>query len=206
MQFSLRLIALLLVVPAANSFLSAGVPDISSPAPEATQNRVNSGASVEVSQITIPGPLRSFERMAGISQKIPPEQLMPLLARNVYVQGYIGWKDSGTPTEFLILLGRYVNQAKELAALAGESGVVRISGCDQAGPLLRIIGYRLRGECGQSSAVLVTDEAERAFLTVDSGFPCLPSKRRYASGSHSHMRMPAPQCQCFLPRMTGRRR
>jgi hypothetical protein len=109
--------------------------------------------------------------MAGISQKISPEQLMPLLARNVYVQGYIGWKDSGSPTEFLILLGRYVNQAKELAALAGESGVVRISGCDQAGQLLRILGYRIRGECGQDNATLVTDEPERAFLTVDSGFP-----------------------------------
>ncbi|MBO0912581.1 MAG: hypothetical protein J2P13_12385, partial [Acidobacteria bacterium] len=122
-------------------------------------------------EIRIPGPLRSFERMAGISQQITPDQLMPLLARNVYVQGYIGWKDSGSPTEFLILLGRYVNQAKELAALAGESGVVRISGCDQAGPLLKILGYRLRGQCGEKNTALVTDDAERAFLTVDSGFP-----------------------------------
>src|SRR5581483_11241526 len=122
-------------------------------------------------EVTIPGPLRSFERMAGISQKISPDELMPLLARNIYVQGYVGWKDTGTPTEFLTLLGRYVNQAKELAALAGESGEVRISGCDQAGPLLKILGYRLRGECGQNNAVLVTEESERAFLTVDSGFP-----------------------------------
>jgi len=122
-------------------------------------------------EIRIPGPLRSFERMAGISQKIPPDQLMPLLARNVYVQGYIGWKDSGSPTEFLILLGRYANQAKELAQLAGQSGVIRISGCDQAGPLLKILGYRFRGPCGDKSAALVTDDAERAFLTVDSGFP-----------------------------------
>ncbi|HKW18146.1 MAG TPA: hypothetical protein VJO35_11630 [Terriglobales bacterium] len=122
-------------------------------------------------EMTIPGPLRSFERMAGISQKVSPDQVVPLLARNIYVQGYIGWRDNGSPTEFLILLGRYVNQAKELAALAGESGMVRISGCDQAGPLLKILGYRLRGECGQPNAALVTDESERAFLTVDSGFP-----------------------------------
>jgi len=109
--------------------------------------------------------------MAGISQKVSPDQVMPLLARNVYVQGYIGWKDSGSPTEFLILLGRYVNQAKELAQLAGDSGVVRLSGCEQAGSLLKILGYRLRGQCGEKNATLVTDDAERAFLTVDSGFP-----------------------------------
>jgi hypothetical protein len=123
------------------------------------------------SEVIIPGPLRSFERMAGISQKVTPEQVLPLLARNVYVQGYVGWQDNGIPTEFLILLGRYVNQAKELAALAGPSQVIHISGCAEAAPLLRTLGYRLRSECGQSSASLATAEAERAFLTVDSGFP-----------------------------------
>jgi hypothetical protein len=122
-------------------------------------------------EVSIPGPLRSFERMAGISQQVAPEQVLPLLARNVYVQGYVGWKNEGTPTEFLILLGRYENQAKELAALAGPSQVVHISGCADAGPLLRTLGYRLHGDCGQSDSSLVTAEAERAFLTVDSGFP-----------------------------------
>jgi hypothetical protein len=122
-------------------------------------------------EVTILGPLRSFERMAGISQKVLPEQVLPLLARNVYVQGYVGWQDNGNATEFLILLGRYVNQAKELAALAGPSQVIHISGCAEAVPLLRILGYRLRSECGRSNASLVTAEAERAFLTVDSGFP-----------------------------------
>lgn len=122
-------------------------------------------------EVFIPGPLRSFERMAGISQQVTPEQVLPLLARNVYVQGYVGWQDNGTPTEFLILLGRYENQAKELAELAGPSQVVHVSGCADAAPLLRTLGYRLRGDCGKSSASLVTAEAERAFLTVDSGFP-----------------------------------
>jgi hypothetical protein len=122
-------------------------------------------------EVIIPGPLRSFERMAGVSQKVVPSQVLPLLTRNVYVQGYVGWQDNGTPTEFLILLGRYVNQAKELAALAGPSQVIHILGCADAAPLLRILGYRLRGECGQSSAAVITAEAERAFLTVDSGFP-----------------------------------
>ncbi len=123
------------------------------------------------SEVTIPGPLRSFLRMAGISQKASTEDIVPLLARNVYVHGYIGWSDSGTPTEFLILLRRYVSQARELAALAGSSGIIRVSNCDQVGPLLRVLGYRLRQTCGQKGASLVTAEPERAFLTIDSGFP-----------------------------------
>src|SRR5512146_1197179 len=76
------------------------------------------------SQVIVPGPLRSLERMAGISQKVDMNEVLPLLARNIYVQGYVGWQDQGRPTEFLILLGRYVNQAQEIANMAGEGGVV----------------------------------------------------------------------------------
>jgi hypothetical protein len=122
-------------------------------------------------EITIPGPLRSLLRMAGISQKVSREEVLPLLARNIYVQGYIGWRDGGRPTEFLILLTRYVNQAKELAAMAGPDGTIEIANCAAGGPLLRVLGYRLRSTCGQPAASLVTADAERAFLTIDSGFP-----------------------------------
>ena len=121
--------------------------------------------------VTVPGPLRSFLRMAGISQKISQEEVLPLLARNVAVEGYQGRKDkTGRPTEFLILLKRYVDQADELMKLAGPEGVIRVPDCDQAGPLLTILGYRLRGTCGKQTA-LETADAERAFLTIDSGFP-----------------------------------
>jgi hypothetical protein len=123
------------------------------------------------SEVIIPGPLRSFLRMAGISQKASPEDVLPLLARNVYVQGYQGWEERGRPTEFLLLLQKYLNQAKELAALAGPEGTIHISTCQQAAPLLRILGYRMRAACGQGNSWLVTDDAERAFLTTDSGFP-----------------------------------
>jgi hypothetical protein len=122
-------------------------------------------------EIVIPGPLRSFLRMAGISQKVSSEEILPLVARNVYVQGYQGWQEGGRPTEFLILLGRYVNQAKELAALAGPDGMIRVASCDQAGALLKILGYRMRAACGQKDAWLITQDSERAFLTTDSGFP-----------------------------------
>ncbi len=127
--------------------------------------------AASTASVTIPGPLRSFLRMAGISQKISPEEVLPLLARNVAVEGYQGRKDSkGRPTEFLILLKRYVEQARQLVTLAGPEGVIRVSGCEQADPLLSVLGYRMRQGCGKDAS-LETAEAERAFLTIDSGFP-----------------------------------
>jgi hypothetical protein len=110
-------------------------------------------------------------RMAGVSQKASSNEILPLLARNIYVQGYVGWQDHGRPTEFLILLGRYVNQAQELADIAGSSGVVHVASCDEAQGLLHVLGYRMRGRCGEASAALITGDEERAFLTTDSGFP-----------------------------------
>ncbi|HZP17652.1 MAG TPA: hypothetical protein VFB00_06795 [Terriglobales bacterium] len=143
----------------------------STPASQTPQSSAGGHPTAAVSEVTIPGPLRSFLRMAGISQKVSPEEVMPLLARNVYVQGYIGWQERGRPTEFLILLGRYVNQAKELAQMAGPGETIRIANCAEAEPLLRTLGYRLRQECGHKDAWLLTSDPERAFLTIDSGFP-----------------------------------
>ncbi len=124
-----------------------------------------------LSAVTVHGPLRSFLRMAGISQQASLAEAMPLFARNVYVQGYVGWRDRSTPTEFLILLGRYVNQSKELSELAGPSGTIHLARCEDAAPLLRILGYRMRQQCGDKDTSVVTADPERAFLTMDSGFP-----------------------------------
>jgi hypothetical protein len=115
----------------------------------------------------IPGPLRSFMRMAAISQKVAPEDVLPLLARNVFMQGY----QRGTPTEFLLLLDRYIQQARELQILAGDSYTIRVRSCDDAGTLVQILGYRLREGCGSKNFFLDTANPERAFLTIDSGFP-----------------------------------
>ena len=121
------------------------------------------------SLFVIPGPRRSFLRMAGISQKVASEELLPLLSRNVFTQGYQG---TSQPTEFLILLRRYVVQARELASLAEKTGaVLRVTNCDDAGPLLRILGYRVRPDCGVPGTSLQTEDPERAFLAIDSGFP-----------------------------------
>jgi hypothetical protein len=105
--------------------------------------------------------------MAAISQKVPSDKVLPLLARNVITQGY----DNGRPTEFLILVDRYLHQARELQSLADTNGSIRIHDCEHAGTLLQILGYRLTQGCGQKGAFLTTSNPERAFLTIDSGFP-----------------------------------
>src|ERR1700741_598386 len=92
----------------------------SSPVPD-TQDSSHSGASVAV-----PGPLRSFLRMAGISQKVPPSDVLPLLSRNIFLEGYEGPVSGSRQTEFLVLLIRYVQQAKDLAELAGPNGVIHV--------------------------------------------------------------------------------
>jgi hypothetical protein len=124
-------------------------------------------AARAVETVVIPGPLRSFLRMAGISQKVAPGDVLPLLARNSYLIGY----DENTQTEFLRLLNRYLYQARELQYLAASTGKIHVTSCVDAGTLLKILGYRLRDGCGQSSLRLETTNATRAFLTIDSGFP-----------------------------------
>jgi hypothetical protein len=79
--------------------------------------------------------------MAGISQKIPADDVLPLLARNVYMQGYT----RGRPTEFLILLDRYVQQARELQVLAETGNTIHVNGCEDVGTLVQILGYRVVG-------------------------------------------------------------
>jgi hypothetical protein len=108
--------------------------------------------------------------MAAISQKAPAEEVLPLLARKVTMEGYDRRGKPGRPTEYLVLLKRYVDQARELGALAGREGVIRVSSCAEAQPLLRTLGYRLQQGCGPDASVETADP-ERAFVTIDSGFP-----------------------------------
>jgi hypothetical protein len=93
--------------------------------------------------------------MAGISQEAPPEEVMPLLARNSYLLGYEGT----TQTEFLRLLNRYLHQARELEILAGAKQTIHVANCVDAGQLLQVLGYKLRGACADGSAVLETTNA-----------------------------------------------
>ncbi|MFP5250276.1 MAG: hypothetical protein ACLGP3_10670, partial [Acidobacteriota bacterium] len=105
--------------------------------------------------------------MAGISQEVAPDEILPMLARNVFLHGY----DNGRETEFLALLDRYLHQARELRAITGNNGQLYVANCADAEQLIRILGYRFEHGCSRTSAALTTDDADRAFLTVDSGFP-----------------------------------
>jgi hypothetical protein len=145
-------------------------------APSSPQSSSPSGSS-PAEEVAIPGPLRSFLRMAAISQKITPEEVLPLLARNVVMSGY----QDGKPTEFLVLVNWYMDQARELETLAGRGGVIHVSNCDDAKPLLVILGYRLQQACGPDAA-LETADANRAFLTIDSGFPLADLEETLRSG------------------------
>jgi hypothetical protein len=127
-----------------------------------------------VHMTTIPGPLRSFARMAAISPDALPEEVLPALARNVVTNGYEASHSNEAleQTEYLKLVHRYISQARELEKLAGESKIIQIPTCDAANvaDVIRVLGFRMRGGCG-SEVVLETVNAARAFLTTDSGFP-----------------------------------
>jgi len=128
--------------------------------------------------VVIPGPLRSFLRMAGISQKIPADEVLPLLSRNVFMQGY----SQQRATEFLLLLDRYVQQARELQILAGSSATISVDGCGDAGTLIQILGYRIVGNCQDKNLTLATSNPDRAFLTIDSGFPLITLEESLQKG------------------------
>src|SRR6185369_5547865 len=82
--------------------------------------------------IAIPGPLRSFGRMAAISSDLNPDEVLGALARNVVTNGYQAShsNDALEQTEYLKLVHRYLSQASELTKLAGEQGVIKIENCE----------------------------------------------------------------------------
>src|SRR5215469_11858899 len=61
-------------------------------------------SSPDETYITIPGPLRSFLRMAAISQEVEPKDVLPLFGHFVETYGYEGsTRDSAKQAEALIL-------------------------------------------------------------------------------------------------------
>jgi hypothetical protein len=128
-------------------------------------------AGKAAAEVALPGPLRPFLRMAAISQGASPEEVLPLLARNVAVMGYMFVKEGDyKPKEYLLLLKSYVQQARELQPLAGPDGEIWVTTCSDAAPLLKLLGYSVSPPCGTSTTLDVADP-KRAFLTLDSGFP-----------------------------------
>ena len=49
--------------------------------------------------------------------------------------------------------------------------MLRVKGCDDAGPLIQVLGYQFAHGCSATDASLITADPDRAFLTTDSGFP-----------------------------------
>lgn len=190
MKSPLRLSVLVVLLTSVCFNLASAVRGAVPPGPPAPQERIvespepsqpSESSATPTATATIPGPLRSFLRIAGISQKASTEEVMPLLARNIFLIGFQGSGVTSRPTEFLILLRRYVQQARELSDLAGRDGVIRVSNCADATQLLGILGYKTAAECGKSSTYVETADPRRAFLTIDSGFP-LPDLEKTLQG------------------------
>ena len=141
-------------------------------------------AKAAAATMHVPGPLPSFRRMAALSSQTPVDELASALARNVFTLGfhYSQRLNKTSPTEYLNLLTRYVEQARALEKMGGADGIIRVGSCQESGPLLKTLGYRVRkGGCG-AGAVIETDDPNTAFLTIDSGFPLADLESAFRAG------------------------
>lgn len=152
---------------------SAASQQATSP-PLASSNATATQSSQEQSagdSIVIPGPLRPFLRMSGISQQVTPDQVLPLFGHFVETYGFEGSKEkSPKATEALLIFRRYFVQANTLASLAGAKETLGFSNCEDSRQLLADLGYKLENGCKGIPSIEV-DDADKAFITVDSGFP-----------------------------------
>ncbi|MBI1353729.1 MAG: hypothetical protein GC160_05230 [Acidobacteria bacterium] len=137
----------------------------------------------------IPGIFDSFLRMSALSTDLEPGQLLPALARNLVTGGYRTSRggESQQETEYLKLLKQYLTQARELEQFAGPDEMLDVPACEstETAALLKILGYRLRGECGPD-AVLETVNPSRAFLSIDSAFPLAELEDAYRRDAEFH--------------------
>jgi hypothetical protein len=174
-----------------------GKPPQEVAAPLLSQQETTADAS-SADTVVIPGPLRPFLRMAGISQEISPAEVLPMLARNVSLQGY----ERDRPTEYLVLIDRYVQFARTLQSLAGPDGTIRVAGCDNAAGLIQDLGYRFEQGCGPNGASLVTQNPRRAFLTIDSGFPITALEEALQKGTTFTFAFPATRVPVLFSEKT----
>jgi hypothetical protein len=162
--------------------LPAGSKDSPPGSPRASNTPQSSEVQAGTNYIIVPGPLRSFLRMGGISKKAEPDEVLPLLGHFVETYGYEGSREkSPKPTEALILFKRYFAQANALASVAGPDATLHFSTCEESKPLLAILGYRLKDGCGHNPSIEV-DDPEKAFVTVDSGFPLVDMEQALFQG------------------------
>ncbi len=147
-------------------------------------DQIDDGPATGSDSVLVPGLLNSFSRMAALSTDLSLDQLLPALGRNIFTGGY-HTRGAGLlePTEFLKLLKQYLTLARELEQLAGPDQMLEVPECEssETAELLRVIGYRLRGECGPG-AVLETVNPSRAFLAIDSAFPLADLELSFRQG------------------------
>ena len=147
-------------------------------------------AVAEGGRVVVPGLLNSFLRMAALSTDLRLEELLPALARNIFTGGYraTGGPAGMEPTEYLKLIMQYLSQARELEQFAGADNSIDVPACEsmETAQLLKILGFRLRGECG-AGAVLETVNPSRAFLSIDSAFPLADLEAAYQRDEAFHL-------------------
>ncbi|MGD0154681.1 MAG: hypothetical protein ABSB50_01195 [Terracidiphilus sp.] len=163
----------------------AGDPAASAAQPVAAAP--DSAANQPAETVIVPGPLRSFLRMAGISQEASVPDVFPLLARNAFLYGH----QLNRKTEYLVLEDRYVKQARELEPLAAADNTIHVADCADAAKLIDILGYQFESGCGKDGATVITANAERAFLTLDSGFPLTRLEQALQQGAPFSYAYPA---------------
>ncbi len=155
------------------------------------------------SHVVVPGTLNSFLRMAALSTDARLEDLFPALAQNIVTGGYraTGGPAGMEPTEFLKLIMQYLSQARELDQFAGPDNSIDVPACESAetAQLLKILGFRLRGECG-AAAVLETVNPTRAFLSIDSAFPLADLEAAYQADKAFHLDYRATQLPILFDR------
>src|SRR5207244_1590144 len=127
------------------AYREAGGQNLTLPAKESSE-----AAKRQV--ILIPGPLRSFARMAALSPDLNQDDVLAALARNIVTNGYQASNSNEAleQTEYLKLVVRYLSQARELERLATQDKTIRIETCEsnETGDLLRVLGYRMRSGGG----------------------------------------------------------
>src|SRR5664279_5358308 len=95
MNFPLRSLSVLaaasLCLPAMFAASSGETKQAGSPTPVAREKAAEQASPPSPSAETtvIPGPLRPFLRMSGISQEVSPDEVLPMLARNVFLLSLI---------------------------------------------------------------------------------------------------------------------
>ena len=151
MKFTYRLPAFLVVASLATGLSILGTCRYAHAAGPASPASATASGDSPTSQATnqttetiiIPGPLRSFLRMAGISQESTSRRLLRCWPA-MYFSMAIKWAGK---TEYLILVDRYVHQARELQPLAGATAMIHIADCTDATPVIQVLGFRFEHGC-----------------------------------------------------------